>query len=67
MGHKLKIKKDILDKISPNEGEVISPTEALFNHLDGAKVSLTMENLIEALVSIDRKDALSVIKDYFPG
>ena len=67
LGHKLKIKKDVLDTLSPNEGEVISPTEALFSHLGGAKVWLTMENLIEALVSIDRKDALSVIKDYFPG
>ena len=67
LGYKLKIKKDFLDKFSPNEGEVISPTEALFHHLGGAKVWLTMEDLIWALASIGREDALPVIKDYFPG
>ena len=67
MGYELNIKKDDLASFSPHEGEVISATEALFYHLSGAKVELTMEDLIWALDSINRKDAVSVINDYFPG
>ena len=67
LGHELKMKKDVLDTFSPNEDEVISPTEALLNHLGGSQVCLTMRDLIWALDSIGRSDALFVIKNYIPG
>ena len=67
MGYKLKIKKSHLDAFSSNEDEVISLTEALLNYLGGAQVCLKVRDLIWALDSIDRKDALTVMEDYFPG
>ena len=67
MGLRLGIEKDDLDTFSPNEDEVISPTEALLNHLGGSQVRLTMGDLIWALASIGRNDALSELEDYFPG
>lgn len=67
MGLKLEIEEKDLDSFSSNEDKVISPTEALLNHLASSQVCLTMEDLILALDSINRKDALSVIKDYIPG
>ncbi|XP_068737776.1 uncharacterized protein [Montipora capricornis] len=66
LGHQLGIKNDDLDTFSPNEDEVISPTEALLNHLGGSQVHLTMGDLIWAVASIGRNDALSVLEDYFP-
>lgn len=67
MALKLEIKEEDLDGFSPNEDKVISATKALLNHLSCSQVWLTMGDLILALDSIDRKDALSVIKDYIPG
>ena len=67
LGYKLKIEKEVLDTFSPHEDEVVSPTEALINYLGGAQVTLTMADLILALASTGRKDALSVVKVYFPG
>lgn len=66
LGLRLGIEKDDLDTFSPNEDEVISPTEALLNHLGGSQVRLTMGDLIWALASIGRNDALSELEDYFP-
>jgi len=66
LGNKLDVKKDTLDTFS-NEGDMISPTECLINHLSATRPSLTMADLIWALEKIGRTDALSIIEDYFPG
>ena len=67
MGNKLEIKKAVLDTFSPHEREIISPTHALINHLGASKTFLTMRDLILALHSIGRQDALSVMTNYFEG
>ena len=61
LGYKLKIKEDDLNTISPKEDEVI------FNYVGGSQVCLTMTDLIWVQASTDRKDAFSMIKDFFPG
>ena len=67
MGNKLEIKKDVLDTFSPREKEIVIPTHALINHLAASKPYLTMQDLIFALRSIGRQDALSVMTNYFEG
>lgn len=63
LGHDFKILKEDLDTFSPHEQEVISPMEALVNHLGGAQPNLTFKEFIAALYSIDRKD---VVEKCFP-
>lgn len=65
LGNKLGVKKDTLDTFS-NEGEMISPTEALINHLGAARPSLIMAHLIWALERIERTDLLPVVEPFFP-
>ena len=67
LGNKLGIKKIVLDTFSPHEREIISPTHALINYLGASKAFLTMQDLIFALHSIGRLDALGVVTNYFPG
>lgn len=67
LGNKLGIKKIVLDRFSPHEREIISPTHALINYLGASKDFLTMQDLILALHSIGRHDALHVVTNYFPG
>ena len=67
LGNKLKIKKTVLDTFSPHEREIISPTHALINYLGASKAFLTMQDLIFALHSLGRLDALGVVTNYFPG
>ena len=64
LGYEFKILKKELDTFSSYEEEVISPMEALVNHLGGAQPKLTFKEFIAALYSIGRKD---VVKDCFPG
>ena len=64
LGHDFKILKEDLDTFSPHEEEVISPMEALVNHLGGAQPKLTFKEFIAALYSIGRKD---VVENCFPG
>lgn len=66
LGNKLGVKKEILDMFS-KEGEMISPTEALINHLGGARPSLTMAHLICALDRIGRDDVIGMVEVFFPG
>lgn len=66
LGNKLGVKKETLDTFS-NEGEVISPTEALINHLSGARPSLKMADLIWALDRIERNDVINMVEVFFPG
>ena len=67
LGNKLGIKKIVLDTFSRHEREIISPTHALINYLGASKAFLTMQDLIFALHSIGRLDALGVVTNYFPG
>ena len=68
LGNKLGVKKDTLD-VFTNEGEMISPTEVLINHLGVKSPSLIMADLIWALERIGRltDDDLSVVEAFFPG
>ena len=66
LGSKLGVTKPVLDTFSKEEGEIISPTEILINHLGAARPKLTMADLIWGLETIGRSDVHSVLEDYFP-
>ena len=67
LGARLKIKKDILDVLSPPEEDLECPTEALIRHLGSWKPYLKIADFIRALHKIDRLDVIDVLKDYLPG
>lgn len=66
LGNKLNIKKEILDDILPAQEEREGPTEALLQHLRGAKPWLKLADLVWALHKINRPDALNVLDPYLP-
>ena len=59
--------KDVLDDLSPQQEDLISPTEALIRHLGSWKPYLTIADLIWAIHQIHRDDALTVMNGYLPG
>ena len=67
LGARLKIKKDILDALSPPEEDLECPTEALIRYLGCWKPYLKIADFIRALEKIDRLDAIDVFKGYLPG
>lgn len=62
----MNIKKEILDDILPAQEEREGPTEALLQHLRGAKPWLKLADLVWALHKINRPDALNVLDPYLP-
>lgn len=67
LGRRYGIKKENLDDLSPSQEEIVCPTEALIQYLRGSKPYSTLADLIWAIHSIDRDDALEVLKVYLQG
>lgn len=67
LGRRYGIKKEYLDDLSPSQEEIVCPTEALIQSLSGSKPYSTLADLIWAIHSIDRDDALEVLKVYLQG